>query len=706
MKLLVQPLLFLLITLFSMSSFSGSDGDGVPDDADNCPSVANADQLDTDADGLGDVCDDDDDGDGFTDEQELADGTNPLDPTSCKDGCFSWDVDANGRVTALADGLLLMRFLFGFTGTEFAEEAIGADVVIQIQEIENNVNLLLPHLDIDQDGEVKPLTDGLLVTRHLFGFSGDSLIAGAIGSGASRKSALQISEYLKKGMPVVESVSSLPANPSSNTQILNLVGSTVGAYDDSSRASNVLLSLVYSTNPEAMETTGLGVKLFFNSRKASFKELDLNDGVNGNGLLGFQVLEDEDDQDGDAETDKFLLVGYLSLTGSFPSTVEDPVVLFSVLFERFGADATAINLVAETGPVNKLVMDSQLVVFSTDDDNDGVINSEDAFPWDATETVDTDSDGIGNMADEDDDNDGLIDSDEDLLGTSSLSEDSDSDGVNDGQDLFPTDATESKDTDGDGVGNNADADDDNDGVSDTSDDFPLDASESKDTDGDGLGNNADADDDNDGLLDQDDPEPTTPNVTDTDDDGLLDVVDDDDDNDGILDAEDGFPLISLGGRTDTDGDGYPDECDPSCVSEGLVSDTDDDNDGYLDNDDAFPLDANEARDLDGNGIGDNEDSAGALRDRLELNLLDQRMVSYLGRVAVNLMSDLDDNLLFGESEDWTAARGSTLVGSLLCADGGGYDISVTRSGFTTLSGTLTAENCKFLGLTVSGTVSL
>jgi len=32
------------------------DGDGVPDDKDNCPDMANSDQLDTDKDGLGDVC--------------------------------------------------------------------------------------------------------------------------------------------------------------------------------------------------------------------------------------------------------------------------------------------------------------------------------------------------------------------------------------------------------------------------------------------------------------------------------------------------------------------------------------------------------------------------------------------------------------------------------------------------------------------------
>ena len=34
-----------------------ADGDGVPDDTDNCPNTPNADQLDSDGDGIGDVCD-------------------------------------------------------------------------------------------------------------------------------------------------------------------------------------------------------------------------------------------------------------------------------------------------------------------------------------------------------------------------------------------------------------------------------------------------------------------------------------------------------------------------------------------------------------------------------------------------------------------------------------------------------------------------
>ncbi|HYP39114.1 MAG TPA: thrombospondin type 3 repeat-containing protein [Chloroflexia bacterium] len=44
-----------------------SDGDGVADIADNCPTVANADQADADNDGIGNACDSDDDNDGVAD---------------------------------------------------------------------------------------------------------------------------------------------------------------------------------------------------------------------------------------------------------------------------------------------------------------------------------------------------------------------------------------------------------------------------------------------------------------------------------------------------------------------------------------------------------------------------------------------------------------------------------------------------------------
>ena len=56
-------------------------------------------------------------------------------------------------------------------------------------------------LDIDGVGESKPLTDGLLLIRYLFGFSGDSLISGAIGSGAERDTAEEVEAYIKERVP-------------------------------------------------------------------------------------------------------------------------------------------------------------------------------------------------------------------------------------------------------------------------------------------------------------------------------------------------------------------------------------------------------------------------------------------------------------------------------------------------------------------------
>jgi hypothetical protein len=105
-----------------------------------------------------------------------------------------------------------------------------------------------------------------------------------------------------------------------------------------------------------------------------------------------------------------------------------------------------------------------------DADNDGYVDSNDEFPNDSSQWIDSDGDGYG------DNENGL------------------------NPDIFPNDPNEWSDFDGDGVGDNSDAfpyypneweDTDGDGVGDNSDVFPNNPNEWSDFDNDGIGSNAD-----------------------------------------------------------------------------------------------------------------------------------------------------------------------------------------------------------------------
>ena len=113
-----------------------------------------------------------------------------------------FDVDGNGDKDALTDGILTLRHLFGFTGDSLISSAVGSGAS------RNSASAITSYLnshtmDFDADGNniTEPLTDGLLFLRYLFGFSGDSLITGAIGANASRDSAGAIIKHFRGFCP-------------------------------------------------------------------------------------------------------------------------------------------------------------------------------------------------------------------------------------------------------------------------------------------------------------------------------------------------------------------------------------------------------------------------------------------------------------------------------------------------------------------------
>lgn len=135
---------------------------------------------------------------------------------------------------------------------------------------------------------------------------------------------------------------------------------------------------------------------------------------------------------------------------------------------------------------------------SDDRDGDGCHDSSEDDDDDNDGWSDVDEQDCGTSSEDDDDIPSDFDGDKvcDFLDA-----DDDNDGVLDSNDAFPFDASETSDFDGDGIGDNADWDDDGDTYADYVDVFPFDPHEWADFDEDGIGDNADTDDDNDGVLD-------------------------------------------------------------------------------------------------------------------------------------------------------------------------------------------------------------
>ena len=577
---------------------SDIDGDQVQNDEDAFPKDA-AEWADTDGDGAGNNADPDDDGDGYPDAVELEAGTSPLDPDSKPD-----DLDGDGLPDAEdldidGDDVLNTADAFPYDSAEwddFDEDGLGDNA------------------DEDDDGDGYPDdveanlgTDPLNANSHPADLDGD-------GVPDSQDDDID-------GDGVANESDIFPLDPEEAVDTDGDGSGDNGDKDDDNDGYLDEQEAELQTDPKDPDDKPADLD-------QDYVPDALDDDVDGDGVPNTldafpadptEVLDTDGDGQGDnADTDDD--------DDGYPDVVE----------EELGTD-----------PGDPAVHPSDLDGDGTPDpsdpdlDGDGADNGDDAFPYDGSETVDTDDDGKGDNADTDDDGDGYpddveIDAKTDPKDKNSYPDDIDGDGIPDlqdpdadgdgvpnDQDAFDKDPKEWLDTDGDGIGNGADPDDDGDGFADTTELLfstdPLSPfSFPSDLDGDKIPDALDPDRDGDGILNEADAFPNDATEwLDTDGDGLGNQADDDDDGDGFaddLEVEFGFDPLDFGSHPgDLDGDGIADLEDPDIDGDGILNDLD-----------VFPINPTEWEDTDSDGIGNNgdgDDDGDGYPDVMEIDYL-------------------------------------------------------------------------------------
>ncbi len=117
----------------------------------------------------------------------------------------NWDLDGNGVADALTDGLLLLRHTFELTGASLTDAAISSNSPLSPAEVELKVESVYEIADIDSNGSVDALTDGLLLMRYLFGLRDNSLINNVVSPEAARFAAAEVEDYIERFMPEIDS---------------------------------------------------------------------------------------------------------------------------------------------------------------------------------------------------------------------------------------------------------------------------------------------------------------------------------------------------------------------------------------------------------------------------------------------------------------------------------------------------------------------
>jgi hypothetical protein len=611
---------------------SDDDNDGVPDGEDNCPFDSNANQLDGNGDGKGDVCDDDLDGDGVRNDNDNCPnvynwGTEEFLYDSNGDGSLDTqkDADADGLGDVCDDD----ADNDGIENTQdncplFASNNQGDSDNDQIGDVCDNCPLVLNtnQLDTNSNG----LGDLCDQDTDMDGVQDDEDNCPINYNPGQRDS---------DGDGQGDLCQDLFCN--NNNCADRLVDAGINLDLTGYECANVVRGVpIYTKNNEVFQ-------VMFDSDfvDARITKVYCRD---GNGLNGFTYFEAVDvgqayscisnsgNQAGpngeNNDLNKHCSIEITDTDGDLTIDIMDTDDDNDGILDVDDNCPLVVNPdQADTGG------DGEGDACDRDNDNDGLQNDNDNCPLIAnTDQHDSDGDGIGDACDDDNDGDGLstdLDNCPEVANVDQLNTDGDArgdvcdldddgDGVYDQTSLYintnndkpicsgsttncydncPIDINpRQEDVDGDLIGDVCDPDADGDGIL-SDDNCPLIANPGQeDFDNDGLGDDCDEDRDGDLVMNLDDncPNVANTNQADFDEDYIGDVCDSDADADNVLDTIDNCLLVANSDQLDTDADHLGDVCDDDIDGDEILN--------YADN---CPEIANaDQLDSDGDGDGD------------------------------------------------------------------------------------------------------
>ncbi len=590
-----------------------ADGDGVPD-------ALESSVLDANGDGRSDEADPctpdanhtacaafDSDGDGLSNGQEAAVGTDPRDPDTDGDGSNDGvEVGANPASPLDTDGDGLIDALEGNTDGDGDGQPDSSDADSDNDGIPDGVEAGdVPGTPRDSDGDGVP--------DHLDRDSDDDGVPDAIEAGSTPATPVDSDgDGAPDYLDLDADADGLPDGIEAGVAGTDTDGDQIDdAYDVDAIPGAV------DANRDGV-ADGVGPVDTDRDGEADFRDVDSDrDGIldtvegdasgidtDGDGIddaLDVDVTHGMD-VNGDGIDDAY----------AFPDTDADGIPDFRDL----DSDNDGLADVVEAG--------------LADDDGDALRDSDTSL---TAEPTDTDGDGIGDFREVDSDGDGVMDVaeagngalDANDDGVIDAAADTDGDGLVDAVDQSPDEFGSGLDSDGDGIGDGPDLDADNDGIPDS-------VEGTADTDSDGVPDFLDRDSDDDGLTDTLEAGGTDANrdgvidgfvdangngladgvesrplpLPDTDNDGAPDHLDLDSDGDGINDISEANGVDSDGnGRIDTtvdaDGDGLRDSVDGSVAGSAVLNPPDTDSDGHADYIDV---------DSDGDGLSDSREGSG------------------------------------------------------------------------------------------------